>query len=226
MKPKISSSLKASAACATVLLATALGGCETLPQTSGYVQANQDDIAAVARGEYSPRATANITIVQNPDVNGGIIPKDALAYIERYAVSCQWQVNPQQAGPGQSTASGLLEGPLPAAGTGGGAGWAFKGADVGQYTQYALPGYILAYGENALRSGSYGGNASKGECTGKFWDDKRQDDTHPNWYGTHVLTNYSGKSWGDSTPPALTHKVDPVGDDVASHPDTSPPATK
>lgn len=179
-----------------------LGACATTTQFSGYVSATDEDAAAVAAGEYRPRALAQVAIVQNPDFNGGVISPKALKKIEQYSMACQRQVDAQLAGPGQSAIIGGTEFGVAGTGTGVAARAAFGSAvSAGKYATYGGIAYILPGAVNGLVTGSYAMASAKGTCTRDFWEDIVHTD--PAFRGTHVVVVYAGKAVGNARPPAL-----------------------
>ena len=187
--------------------ASGLGaGCSTVSAVSGYTQASNEDAARVEKGEYSRPASAQIVVVQNPDINGGILSPQALMKIQQYNISCQQQVLPQIAGPVQSGVTGAVTGGIAGAtGVGGGAVVGFSHAAFPPYAAYGGIADAAAYGLNGLITGSYAAASAIGTCTRDFWEDKVRDD--PAFAGAHVEVVYAGKAWGDSHPPALDHSI-------------------
>ena len=194
----------------TVLVSFALAfsgltGCATMSQFNGYVKADAGARQAIEAGQYNAQATAQVAIVQNPDINGGKISPQALKKIEQFSISCQEQIDGQLAGAAQSAANGAM--PYGAAGLGAGpaAAAAFSGAKAIDYAKYGGITYLFAGAANGLVTGSYAMASAKGTCTRDFWDDVSKND--PAFRGTHVEVVYAGKRWHDSVPPALDHSA-------------------
>ncbi len=178
-----------------------LGACGAMSQYNGYVTATEEDAKIVAAGGYSEAAMAQIAIVQNPDFNGGKISPKALRKIQQYSVSCQYQIDTQLAGAGQSSANGAVPyGAAGAVGTGVGAALAFDGAKFSNYAIYGGVAYLTAGAINGLVTGSYAMASAKGTCTRDFWEDIVKTD--PDFKGTHVVVAYAGKT-RNSRPPLL-----------------------
>ncbi len=177
-----------------------LGACAAT-SFNGYVTASPEDAKLVQQGGYSPAATAQIAIVQNPDFNGGKISPRALKKIEEYSISCQHQIDAQLAGPGQSAANGAVPYGIAGMGVGPAAKAAFAGASAHAYALYGGIAYVLPGAVNGLITGSYAMASAKGTCTRDFWEDVVHTD--PDFRGTHVVTVFAGKSAGNSIPPAL-----------------------
>jgi hypothetical protein len=182
-----------------------LGGCVSQSSFSGYAQATDKDAAQVNSGNYNVTASAQIAIVQNPDLNDGLISPKALKKIQQYNISCQRQIAPQLAGAGQSGVNGAVPYGAAGAGTGPAAALAFHGASMGAYSIYGALAYVLPGAVNGLVTGSYALASAVGTCTRDFWSDIVDND--PDFAGTHVEVVYAGKAWGDSHPPALDHSA-------------------
>jgi len=186
-------------------LALTLSACAQT-QFAGYDQASDEAASKVNKGEYDVDATAQIAIVQNPDINGGKISLKALMKIEQYSMSCQRQIDPQLAGGVQSGINGVVPYGIGGfVGVGEGAVTGFPGAKFMQYGPYGGIADGAEGGVNGLVTGSYALAAGVGGCTRDFWEDISKSD--PAFAGTHVEIVYAGKSWGDSHPPALDKKI-------------------
>ncbi len=182
-----------------------LGACGTMSPYNGYVTASTGARRIVENGGYSPEATAQIAIVQNPDFNGGKISLKALKKIQQYSMSCQQQIDAQLAGAGQSAVGGAVPYGLAGTGTGLGASLAWgSAASAAKYSTYGGVAYLLPGAVNGLVAGSYAMASAKGTCTRDFWDDVAKTD--PDFKGTHVEDVLAGKS-GNSAPPALEQSV-------------------
>ncbi len=185
-------------ALASVLL---LGACATT-QYGGFVTASPEAKKVVDNGGYSEEAMAQIAIVCNPDFNGGKCSPKAVQKIQQYAISCQWQVDPQLAGGAQSAVNGAIPNGLGGTGAGFAAKEAFGGAVRGiQYARYGGWASLFLGIPYGATSGSYSMASAKGDCTRQFWEDVVKTD--PDFRGTHIVIVYAGKKWGDSMPPAL-----------------------
>ena len=195
-----------------LLAILSLAGCAQSP-FSGYTQAGRataqavETAAAQQRVLYSPVASAQIAVVQNPDINGGRLSAAAEMKIQQYNISCQKQVSPQLAGPVQSVVGGAV--PYAAAGfvgTGVGAHAAFgTAASVATYGVYGGLAELGLGGINGALTGSYAMASAIGTCTRDFWDDVVH--TNPLFAGAHVEVVYYGKRWFGSAPPALRGAV-------------------
>ena len=185
-----------------------LAGCAQSP-FSGYDQAAPQTERAIATAAahqqvfYSPDASAQIAVVQNPDINGGRLSAAAEMKIQQYNISCQRQVSPQMAGPVQSAVgSAIPYGVAGFVGTGVGAHVAFgAAASVATYGAYGGLTELGLGGINGALTGSYAMASAIGTCTRDFWDDVVH--TNPLFAGAHVEVVYYGKRWGGSAPPAL-----------------------
>ena len=177
---------------------------------SGYVTAQPEAKKVVDEGGYSDDAMAQIAIVQNPDLpanspNKGKISPKAVTKIQQYAISCQYQIDPQLAGGAQSVINGALpNGGAGALGTGLGAHAAFAGAKFREYATYGGVASLFLGIPYGATSGSYSMASAKGDCTRQFWEDIVKTD--PDFQGTHVVIVYAGKRWGDSRPPAMLNR--------------------
>lgn len=176
-------------------------GCATSP-VAGYMSASQEDAETVKNGGYSDAAMAQIAIVQNPKINGGKLSPEAVRVIQELSMSCQQQVDGQLAGAAQSGIYGGVDYGITGLGVGPAARVGFgKMASIVKYAGYGAIASILPGAYNGLITGSYAMASAKGTCTDKFWTDVSK--TRPEFAGTHVLTVFAGKKWGDSAPPAL-----------------------
>ena len=195
-----------------LILLASLSACAQSP-FSGYAAASPDTeqaiVAAAAHDRlyYSAMASAQVAIVQNPDINGGRLSPQAFMKIQEYNISCQHQVSPQLSGPVQSfVGSAVPYGAAGTVGTGVGAHAAFgAAATVGTYGLYGGLTELGLGGVNGIITGSYAMASAVGTCTRDFWDDVVH--TSPLFAGAHVEVVYYGKRWGDSAPPALSRPV-------------------
>lgn len=184
-----------------------MAGCGAMGPYVGYVAGTDDDAKIVERGGWSEEAVAQIAIVQNPDINGGLLPLAALKKIQKYSMSCQGQVGAQAAGSGQATATGAVIG----AGTGGsGTGLAAevaypKNPGVSNFNRFGLFGLTaggVSGAVNGYATGSYNLAVGIGSCTAQFWADAVKDD--PDFRGTKIVSLPHGKRAGGSLPPTLS----------------------
>lgn len=179
-----------------------LTGCAGAPVSHGYLSATSADLEAVERGEYSPVAMAQLVAFVNPLIGVTKIPKEAMMLIQRAAIDCQWQIDPQLAGAWQSAITGGVSYGI----AGGGAGPAARlgfgaAAKILDYTIYGIGAYVLPGAVNGLVTGSYGMASAKGRCAQKNWDEYKA--TTGKYRGIHIDVAYAGKAWGGSMPPAL-----------------------
>ncbi len=191
-------------ACLIALLAISVGitGCIGAPISHGYRPASTGDLEAVERGEYSPVAMAQLVAFVNPLIGVTKIPKEAMKLIQKAAIDCQWQIDPQLAGAWQSAITGGVSYGI----AGGGAGPAARlgfgaAAKILDYTIYGIGAYVLPGAVNGLITGSYGMASAKGRCAQKNWDEYKA--TTGKYKGIHIDVAYAGKAWGGSMPPAL-----------------------
>ncbi len=178
-----------------------LTACGATSQFAGYVTAGPIDAQIVRQGGYSPKAMAQIAIVQNPDINGGLLSPEALQKIQEYSISCQHQIDAQLAGAAHSGINGAVPYSIAGTGTGPAAAAAFSGASMLNYSVYGGLAYLLPGAVNGLVTGSYSMASAKGSCTRAFWEDIVT--TNPKFRGTHIVIVYGGKAWGNSRPPTL-----------------------
>jgi hypothetical protein len=180
-----------------------LAGCATQSQFNGYVSASSEEVRTVQQGGWSEDVYAQVVITTNPLINEGRLPAEAVKIIGLLAANCQWQVDAQLPGAGQSAVSGAVPyGLAGAVGTGAGAVAAFKGAvQFSQYAKYGGIAYLGAGSINGMVSGSYAMSAAKGDCTRQHWEEMKRD--NPNLRGVAVTVAYAGKRMGGSAPPTL-----------------------
>ncbi len=195
-----------------LILLASLSACAQSP-FNGYAEVNkktEDEVKTASENGrllYSAMASAQVAIVQNPDINGGHLSPQAFMKIQEYNISCQHQVSPQLSGPVQSfVGSAVPYGAAGTVGTGVGAHAAFgAAATVGTYGLYGGLTELGLGGVNGIITGSYAMASAVGTCTRDFWDDVVH--TSPLFSGAHVEVVYYGKRWGDSAPPALSRPV-------------------
>lgn len=146
---------------------------------------------------YDPSPMAVTGIVQNPDINGGVPTPQAVDAINRYAASCQQQLEGVVRGSWESAARGAVD-----YGTGGAAGGAigstgFAGGDAGAYAIYGGASGAINGAVNGRITGSYAASAARGECVNDFWSDVQN--SNPAYAGTHPVTLFNGRSsFGDN----------------------------
>lgn len=180
-------------------------GCATT-QYSGYAVGTKADAEAVDRGEYNNAAMAQIVVWVNTLIGVTEVPQEAMTLIQRAALDCQWQIDPQLAGPVQSGVNGGVPYAIAGAGIGPAMALGFGQAvvNVGKYALYGSGAYLLPGAANGLVTGSYAQVAAKGDCAKTNWEEyvKRE----PKYAGIHIGVAYAGKAWGNSAPPAYHPK--------------------
>lgn len=156
---------------------------------------------------FSNAPLAQVAIVQNPDINGGNVPVEAVNKITYYSTSCQSQIHSQVAGAGQSAINGAVPGAVAtAAGVAGGARVGFSGA-ASTYLPYGAAIGAMSGANSGLLIGSASAASGIGECTKQFWDDAQHDKLDKaegfedkRFKGTHVVPVSAGKAWGAKIP--------------------------